>query len=117
MSTSWVTSLLTGLATQIPMFLVLIGGAAIGIARWKRHPKVSQLLVCSALFLALLQFGTTFVYSTMGLWIFETGIPSEYISWVYTALGASDAFASALAHGVLIAAVFVDRPAVNPGAG
>lgn len=117
MSTGWITSLLTGLATQIPMLIVYGGAVVLGIVRWKRHPSVSRLVVSSALFLAVLQIGVTLVYSTMGLWLFDTGLPTEYVGWVYTILGASDAFASALGHGVLLAAIFMDRPAVSPDAG
>lgn len=116
-NSGWIVSLLTGLATQIPMLIVYGGAALLGIVRWKRHPKVSRLVVSSASFLAMLQIGVTVVYSTMGLWLYDTGISAEYVGWVYTLLGASDAFASALGHGVLIAAVFVERPAVSAEAG
>lgn len=117
MSTGWIASLLTGLATQIPMLIVYGGAVVLGIVRWKRHPKVSRLVVSSALFLAVLQIGVTVVYSTMGLWLFDTGLPTEYVGWVYSILGASNAFASALAHGVLVAAVFIDRASVGADAG
>lgn len=117
MNTGWLMSLLGGLATQIPMFLVLVAGAAVGIARWKRHPRVSQFLVCSTLFLAMVQFGVTVFYSTASLWLYESGIDTRYIGWIFTAVSASTAFASALAHGVLIASALVDRPAVRADAG
>ena len=110
MTTATLTALLTGLAAQIPMMLVYIGGATIGITRWKRHPKASRLLVCACLFLAFVQFFTTVVYSTMGLWLFELDLPSDAVGWIYSGVGATSGFASALGHGVLIASVFVERP-------
>lgn len=110
MSSSWVTSLLTALAAQIPMMLVYIGGAAIGISRWKRHPKASRLLVCAALFLAFQLLFVTILYGTMNLWLFDLDLPSGAVGWIYSGVAATSAFASALGHGVLIAAVFVERP-------
>ena len=115
---NWITSILTNLATQIPMFIVLIGGAVIGVVRWKRHPRASLLLVCSALFLVFLQVAVSAIYVITGVWAFDSGIETSLISWLYTAIAASDAFLAAGAHGVLIGAVLVDRtPVVRPDAG
>lgn len=114
-SREWIYAFVTGIATQTPLILVYGGAAILGVVRWKRHPKVSQLVVPAATFLAMLQIGVTIFYATINLWI--TDLPIDYIGWIYTGVSASTSFASALGHAVLIGAAFVDRPAVSPDAG
>lgn len=100
--------ILTGIATQLPSFLTMLGGIVWAIIRWKRHPRVSLTVVVSLTLLLL--HGLIFVP------VFVVGIgrlanSSSYVSFQTYGMMASILYNLTLAVfvAILLAAIFMQR--------
>ena len=97
------------LARRIPMLLVSLGGIAVAIARWKRHPRVSLMTV-----LALaLYWVEAFVFLCIRYWL-----PNLVEAWKFSGsainvllvvISLLDDFAFAVIIILLVAAAFTGR--------
>lgn len=58
-------SVLKDLAVQIPSFIAIIAGSILAIVRWKRHPRVSLLLLIGLLLLLFHEVAFAVSYATV----------------------------------------------------
>lgn len=103
-------NLLKAILEQAPSLLTLLGCIVFAITRWKRHPKVSLVLVIS---LGLLFFhGIVFsaVYNWVPGWFLQAG-PYDPAAFrrVYLVLGLISNTSAAVIFALLLAAIFIQR--------
>lgn len=60
-----VMAVLKDLAVQTPSFIAIIVCAILAIIRWKRHPRVSLVLLIGLLLLLIHEFAFSVVYATV----------------------------------------------------
>lgn len=102
-------SLLRNLLTELPSLLVMLTCIVVGIARWKRHPKVSLIVILDLTFLTLL----TLVSVPVFIWLPRLFVdPGNYVTTgnVYAVLNIIYNGLFTIALGVLLLAVFIQRP-------
>lgn len=106
--------LLKDLGLQLPSMLAIVGCLIFAVVRWKRFPKVA-LMVSIGLVLLLLH---TIVFSVVYNWVPDMMIRSAALAGrentvrnVYLVLGLTSNGALSVALAVLIAGIFVQRPA------
>jgi hypothetical protein len=105
--------LLKDLLEQLPSLLTILVLLVVAIVRWKRHPKVS-LLASAGLTLLLLNaivFGA--VYAWVPNVLIEsalTGNRDTVARNVYLILGLATNMSLAVALGLLLGAIFIQRP-------
>ncbi len=104
-------SLLANLFSQLPYYLVLLAGALVAVARWRRHPRASLLVVAGAVVLGLSSLASTSIS-----WALPALAASRVLRFGYSrlanALGVCRSVLSVMAaigYGLLLAAVFADR--------
>lgn len=104
-------SLLANLFSQLPNYLVLLAGALVAVARWRRHPQASLLAVAGVVVLALSSLAST----SLG-WALPVLASWRALRFAYgrlaNALGTCRtvfSLMSAVGLGLLLAAVFADR--------
>ena len=101
---------LTQLAGQSPVLFVYLVGIVLALVFWRRYPRPCAFTVIAMGLLMLTSVGQTFVdlylvvYRGIG-----QGWDPERLRWVLTANALAGVFVRALAFGLLLAAVFVDR--------
>lgn len=100
------------LVEQLPSLLTMLGCLVFALLRWKRHPKVSLMVVLGLglLFLHVIVF--LFVYDLVPPLFIR---PENYLTNatirrnVFLVLGLISNTVAAVAYGVLLAAVFMQR--------
>lgn len=108
--------LLKDLLEQLPSLLTILACMVFAIARWKRYPKVSLVVLIGLglLFLHLIVF--TVVYNWIpDLLIRSTPYPNQAIVMrnVYLVLGLITNSSLAVALAVLLTGIFIQRPATS----
>jgi len=108
--------LLKNLLEQLPTLLTLLACMIFAIARWKRHPKVSLVVLISLgyLFLHLLVFAV--VYNWVPDWFIHSassGFQPTVIRNVYLVLGLITNTSLAIGLAVMLTAIFMGRPSSN----
>lgn len=106
-------SVVEGLAANLPTYLVWIAGIVLAIMMRDRCRRASLL--------AGLAFTMFLVSSAISVVLYRAVFPSFYTSFggmrvPYMILAIVSSFGSAIAHGLLLAAVFLDRGAGDPDA-
>lgn len=100
---------LTQLLVQIPVYLVWAVGAVLALLYWKRSPRSSALLLAGLAVLALV--------SLVGGWL-NVALPTALVrrqgaaraGGLLTVIALVRSLFAAGAWGLILAAVFVDRP-------
>jgi hypothetical protein len=111
--------LLKDLLEQLPSLLTILALIIVAIVRWKRHPKVS-LLTSAGLTLLLLNaivFGG--VYAWVPNVLIESALPENRDTVarnVYLILGLATNMSLAVALGLLLGAIFIQRPSTDTSA-
>jgi|GEM_PF-669268 len=106
---------------QLPSLLTLLACIVFAIIRWKRHPKVSMVVVIALGYLLLHQLIFTIVYQ-IGVhnWVmaaYRTGSSEEtrtVVERVYLVVGLISNAAAAIGYGVLLAGIFMQRKPAPP---
>jgi hypothetical protein len=101
---------LASLVTAIPTLLVDVALIAIAVSRWNRHPRVSMLAAFSGGLLFVLDLLGRAFFTILPLKMHETGRSTADLSVVYAVAGGASSLLHAIAMGLLIAAVFAERP-------
>jgi hypothetical protein len=107
------------LVEQLPSLLTLIGCIGFALMRWKRHPKVSLLLVAGLGLLVVHAFVFMLVYDLVPPLFIK---PENYLNMdsmrriVYLVLGLIANSSIAVAFALLLAAVFTQRNEPAPTA-
>ena len=91
---------LSALIIQSPVLLVMVVGAVVAIARWRRHPRVSALVLAAVLIAALTLLTGPII----------SGVLCTVIGWRVLTCELVTATPYAVAWGLLLAAVFGWRP-------
>jgi len=85
-ATKW-TELLKSFLEQLPSFLTFAACIVFVIARWKRYPRVSLLLLIALIADLLHQIFFTILYNWVPDWLLGSNYDSTNIRNVYTVLG------------------------------
>jgi hypothetical protein len=111
-----ILELLKGLMEQVPSLLTILGCMVFAIVRWRRHSKVSLLVLIG---LGLL-FVHSFVFAVVYTWIPDLFIRSaDYLNQtsvirnVYLVLGLISNSSFGVAFAVLLMAIFIHRPSTS----
>jgi len=104
-------SVLARFATQSPVYLVWVVGMVLAVAYWKRSPKSAAFALAGLLIL----LGVSFV----GVWL-DVALPVTLArrtavartGALLTIIAFVRSLVSAGAYGLLLAAIFVDRPRI-----
>ena len=102
-------SLVRNVLTELPSLLVMLTCIVVGIVRWKRHPKISLIVIIALTFLTLL----TLVSVPVFIWLPRLFVdPGNYVTTgnVYAVLNIIYNVLFTLGVGVLLLAVFIQRP-------
>ncbi len=107
--TSDLYTLLHDVLTQLPSLFVMVVCIVVAMVRWKQHPRVSLIVILALTFLILLTLGSVPVF----IWVPRLFVsPGNYDSTpsVYAVMNIIYNVLFALALGVLLLAVFIQRP-------
>src|SRR6266498_4287180 len=107
-----VLDLFKALAEQLPSLLTLLACMIFAIARWKRHPKVSLVVLISLglLFFHVLVF--SIVYNWVPDWFIRSATAADIESVsrnVFLVLGLIASSTRAVGFGLLLTAIFMLR--------
>ena len=101
---------LTQLASQIPVYLVLLVGAGVAAARYSRHPQVSGLVIGACLTLIVSSLATMILNLILVRLMSSSG-DYRTMGYLMSAVGGAHTILAAVCYGLLIAAAFAGRPA------
>jgi hypothetical protein len=105
-------TLLKDFAEQLPSFLAILGCMIFALVRWKRHPKVS-LVVIVALLILLVQFVLfTIVYTWVPDWFIDSADAVSRATVtrnVYLVLGIVSNTVLSIGLAVLLVGIFMRR--------
>jgi hypothetical protein len=108
---------LSSLVTAIPVLIVDVTLVVVAVSRWNRHPRVSMLAAFSGgLMLVLDLLGRAF-FTILPLKLHESGKSAADLGIVFAITGGISSLLHAVALGLLVAAVFAERPSVSPPQG
>jgi hypothetical protein len=99
------------LLRRIPMLLVMIGGGAVAVARWKLHPRLSLLALLAVIFYFVEAFALLTVRYFIPDWITSMKLAPSTVNTLFTAISVLDDFAFAIIIILLVAAAFSGRRA------
>ena len=100
-------NLFGGLPTQLPVLLVWAVGIVLAVAHWRRHPRVSALLVAGLAIYMVATLLVAFLNATTP-W-FAARRPTAHVGLLLGIASVGRSFIGAVAWGLALAAVFVDR--------
>ncbi|MCM3900354.1 MAG: hypothetical protein ND866_01465 [Pyrinomonadaceae bacterium] len=102
-------SLAHDVLTELPSLFVMLICIVVAIVRWKRHPRVSLIVILALTFLTLVTLASAAVF----IWVPRLFVdPGNYVttSGVYAVLNIIYNGLFTLALGALLLAVFIQRP-------
>jgi hypothetical protein len=102
---------LSSLLTAIPSALVDVALLATAVLRWNRHPRISMLASTSAVMMLLLDLLVRATFAVLPLKLRESGRSVSELGVIYAVIGGVSGLLHAVAVGLLVIAVFSDRPA------
>lgn len=101
---------LVSLVAQILLFLVWLAGIVFAVVRWRRHPRASLLIVIGLVVAMANQAAGLALSLSLPQLIDAQFFPSRSLPMIVAAVGWVRSLVSAVAFGLLLAAVFVERP-------
>ena len=101
-------AILGACALQIPIFLVWLVGIGLAVMRWKKHPRVSRLVVIGLAAHLLVTAGYHTLYLTAANFLFRSN-NVDLISGATQALTFCHSLVSAAVWGVMLFAIFGSR--------
>jgi len=108
--------LLKDLLVQLPSLLVLLGCMIVAVSRWRRHPKVSLMVLVSLGLLSIHTLVSDVVYNWVPDWLIQAADASDTqraAENVYLVLGLASNGIVAVAFVWLLTAIFLQRGAAN----
>lgn len=99
---------LSDVLTQLPSLLAMFICVIIALIRWKRHPKISLLVMLGLTSMILEALIFAAVYAWVPRWM-ASSEPIESRQVIYTALSVSHNSLIALSMGLLLLAAFIGR--------
>jgi hypothetical protein len=111
MGTGFLSILLSQFAVQVPLYVVWVIGIVLAVVRWRRHPRVSLLLLVALVALLLTSLGLTLLraWATHQM-AGPAGWTGQQLSWFFSALGLLGVLVSAAAWGLTLFAALGWRP-------
>jgi len=104
-----VTFFLYMLLRRLPMLIVMIGGGAVAVARWKVHPRSSLLTVFAVIFYFVEAIALLTVRYFIPVWINSMKLAPNSVNTLFTAISVLDDFAFGIIIILLVAAAFSGR--------
>ena len=108
--------LLKDLLEQLPSLFTLLVCMVVAVARWKRHPKVSLVLLLGLGYLILHLLVSAVIYNWVPDWFIQAASEANRataIRNVYLVLGLVTNASLAIGLSVLLTAIFMQRPWTN----
>ena len=102
------TAILGVCALQIPIFLVWLVGIGLAVMRWKKHPRVSRLVMIALAVHLLVTMGYLALNLTAANILFRSN-NADLISGATQALTFCHSLVSAAVWGVMLFAIFGSR--------
>jgi glucan phosphoethanolaminetransferase (alkaline phosphatase superfamily) len=96
------------LVQQLPSLLTMLGCMVVAIVLWKRHPRISLTVIISMVLLIVHAFVFAIVYVVVPTMVLRSSGSAQMQS-VYTVISLFFNLGLAVALGVLLAAVFMQR--------
>lgn len=97
------------LLTAIPSLAVDVLLLVLAMSRWTRHPRVSMLASASAVLMMTLDSLVRVFFATLPMKLRESGRSTAELGSIFAVVGGVSSVLHAIAIGLLVAAVFVDR--------
>lgn len=107
----WYVSLLGALLPQIPLYLIYLVGSVIAVMRWKRHPRVSLYLLVSIAVSFVAAIILTVVQMWLPYYLARLKFDANMYTYYFYALRLISSLIGALTFGLILLAVFAERPA------
>jgi hypothetical protein len=101
---------LSSLVTSIPTLAVDVALLIVAVSRWNRHPRVSMFAASAGGLLLMLDLLGRAFFTILPLKLRDSGRSVTDMGIVYAVLGGVSSLLHAIAMGLLIAAVFSERP-------
>lgn len=95
---------LASIAGHSPVLFVMFAGAVLSVARWRRHPRISALVLSAVLIAALTLLTSMVVSAVLPQIIVDWELPA--IGWTTAIIGLVTTTLHAVAWGLLLAAAF-----------
>lgn len=100
---------LSGLLTQLPLYIVWIVGIVIALVRWSRHPKVSLLLLIGLLVLLVQSLASGLLLPWLQIAMMDRGMGGSRIGMLIGVISVVTALIRTAAWGLILVAVFSGR--------
>jgi ABC-type transport system involved in multi-copper enzyme maturation permease subunit len=104
------------LLRRLPMLIVMIGGGAVALARWKVHPRSSGLTLFAVIFYFVEAITLLTVRYLIPNWINSMKLEPNAVNTLFTAISVLDDFAFGIIIILLVAAAFSGRRATPASA-
>lgn len=104
--------LIKDLLLQLPSIIVLVACMVVAVVRWRRHPRISLIVLLSLAWLLLHGFVYSVIYNWVPDWIIRTaasGDVQQLTQNVYLVLGLITNVSLAIALTLMLIAVFTQR--------
>lgn len=94
------------IVVAIPLIAVYVVGLIIAIARWRQHPRVSQLATVALVMLLVERLIGVLMTTMLPLLISRNGMSISDVTGLYAVYGVLSALFTAVAFGILLWALF-----------
>jgi hypothetical protein len=97
---------LSGIATSTPIIIVLLIGAALALARWRRHPRVSLLTLIASAMMIVNLIGAIFLYAWLPMTMLDRGWTASQLGSLFTVIRIVNTLIDAAAWSMVLCAIF-----------
>ena len=106
METGMLTGILGSLAVRSPVMIAWLVAIVIAIARWKKHPKVSMLVVVALAIMSVEMVVGTAVSMYLPYYMVRAGRRATEMGVFYAVFGLATSLVSTACWALLLAAIF-----------
>lgn len=92
--------------TQLPVYLVWIGGMLMAVVNWRRNPRAAQLTLVALFIFFMTSIGGTAISTWLPLTLHARGMAAQQMGIVSAIINTIRAIFNALAFGILFAVIF-----------
>ena len=108
LSTDYLRMLFFPFLLSIPILIVAFGGIALGVFRYKTHPKTSLFSIVGLLIFVIVRV-IYILQPILNVWLIQSSIDSDTFTYLFGTISVIASIFSAVALAVLIFAVWSQR--------
>lgn len=108
LTTDYLRMLLFPFLLSIPIFIVIIGGIALSIFRYKTSPKTSLFSIVGLLIIAIVRV-IYILQPILNVWLIQSKIEPDTFNYLFGTISVITALLSAIALAILIFAIWSQR--------